>query len=41
MVLARALPRFRLQAVGAPPDPVGKITLRTKAPVRLRPVPRA
>lgn len=36
MALARMLPRFRLEAVGAPPDPLGKITLRTEAPVMLR-----
>ena len=36
MTLARALPRFRLEAPGAPPKPLGKITLRTEAPVRLR-----
>lgn len=40
MALARLLPRFRLEAVGAPPEALGKITLRTKAPVRLRPVRR-
>lgn len=37
MTLARALPRFRLEPVGAPPEPLGKITLRTRQPVRLRP----
>jgi cytochrome P450 len=36
MALARALPRFRLEGPGAPPKPLGKITLRTEAPVRLR-----
>ncbi|HKK37631.1 MAG TPA: cytochrome P450, partial [Paracoccaceae bacterium] len=36
MAIARALPRFRLEAPGAPPSPLGKITLRTEAPVRLR-----
>jgi cytochrome P450 len=33
-VLRTALPRFRLTAVGGPPDPLGRITLRTEAPVR-------
>lgn len=32
-VLRAALPRFRIRAVGAPPDPLGRITLRTEAPV--------
>jgi cytochrome P450 len=32
-VLRAALPRFRLKAMGAPPDPLGRITLRTQAPV--------
>lgn len=32
-VLRAALPRFRLTAIGAPPDPLGRITLRTEAPV--------
>lgn len=36
MALARALPRFRLEPVGAPPAPLGKITLRTQAPVPIR-----
>lgn len=35
-VLARLLPRLRLSAPGEPPKPLGKITLRTEAPVRLR-----
>ncbi|MDF2235033.1 cytochrome P450 [Albimonas sp. CAU 1670] len=36
LLLARALPRFRLAPDGPPPEPVGKITLRTRAPVTLR-----
>ncbi|MEM1315441.1 MAG: cytochrome P450, partial [Pseudomonadota bacterium] len=40
VALARLLPRFRLEAPGAPPDPLGKITLRTQAPVKIRVVPR-
>ncbi|WP_339949222.1 cytochrome P450 [uncultured Albimonas sp.] len=36
MVLARALPRFRLAPDGPPPEPVGKITLRTREPVTMR-----
>ncbi|MEO1686344.1 MAG: cytochrome P450 [Pseudomonadota bacterium] len=36
MALARILPRFELEAPGAPPKPLGKITLRTEGPVRLR-----
>ncbi len=36
LLLARALPRFRLEPVGPPPEPVGKITLRSRAPVRVR-----
>jgi cytochrome P450 len=32
-VLRAALPRFRLTAIGAPPSPLGRITLRTEAPV--------
>ncbi|MAS41611.1 MAG: hypothetical protein CML43_00395 [Rhodobacteraceae bacterium] len=35
MVLARALPDLRLSPAGPRPDPLGKITLRTRAPVRL------
>jgi hypothetical protein len=30
-----ALPRFRFTVVGAPPDPLRRITLRTEAPVHL------
>ncbi len=41
MVLARALPRFRLAPEGPPPEPVGKITLRTRAPVKMRVFRRA
>ena len=41
MVLARALPRFRLAPDGPPPEPVGKITLRTRAPVTMRVTRRA
>lgn len=36
MALGRLLPRFVLEAPGAPPEPLGKITLRTRKPVRLR-----
>ncbi|MEM6744234.1 MAG: cytochrome P450 [Pseudomonadota bacterium] len=36
MALARTLPRFRLEAAGAPPEPLGKITLRTRGPVKVR-----
>jgi cytochrome P450 len=41
LTLARALPRFRLEPVGAPPEPLGKITLRTREPVPIRLVRRA
>ncbi len=36
LTLARALARFRLAPDGPPPKPLGKITLRTEGPVRLR-----
>ncbi|MGM0583783.1 MAG: cytochrome P450 [Pseudomonadota bacterium] len=41
MTLTRALPRFRLEPAGPPPRPLGKITLRTEEPVKIRVVPRA
>ena len=34
--LRRALPRFDLTPVGPAPDPLGRITLRTEKPVKLR-----
>lgn len=34
-LLARTAARFRLGQLGPPPEPLGKITLRTQAPVRL------
>jgi cytochrome P450 len=40
LLLARALPRFRFEPVGPPPEPVGKITLRSRDPVRVRLIPR-
>jgi cytochrome P450 len=39
-LLARALARFRLSPVGPPPEPLGKITLRTARPVRVTVAPR-
>ncbi|MGF1502058.1 MAG: cytochrome P450 [Paracoccaceae bacterium] len=36
LLIAEALAAFRLRPVGPPPEPMGKITLRTAAPVRLR-----
>ena len=36
MTLARALPDLRLRPDGPPPEPLGKITLRTKGPARMR-----
>ncbi|MEE3100993.1 MAG: cytochrome P450 [Pseudomonadota bacterium] len=36
MTLARALPDLRLLPDGPPPEPLGKITLRTKGPARMR-----
>ena len=35
-LMARALVRFDLKPVGPPPQPLGRITLRTDGPVRLR-----
>lgn len=40
MALARILPRFRLEPVGPPPTPMGKVAMRTAAPVRIRVLPR-
>lgn len=34
-LLARALARFTITPVGPPPEPLGRITLRTRGPVRL------
>jgi cytochrome P450 len=34
-LLARALARFQFSPVGAPPEPLGRITLRTQGPVKL------
>jgi cytochrome P450 len=39
-LLARALSRFRLAPVGPPPEPLGKITLRTAGAVRVTVAPR-
>lgn len=39
--LARLLPRLRLDPAGPPPQALGKITLRTRDPVRLHPRRRA
>jgi cytochrome P450 len=36
LLLARALPRLRFAPVGPPPEPLGKITLRAQAPIRVR-----
>lgn len=41
LTLVRALPRFRLIPAGPPPKPLGKITLRTEGPARLRLARRA
>ena len=41
LLLARLLARFRLEPVGPPPEPLGKVTLRTRDPVRVRLVPAA
>jgi cytochrome P450 len=35
-LLCRAVARYRLTPVGAPPEPLGKITLRTTAPVHVK-----
>ena len=40
MLLARMAPRLRLEPVGPPPDPLGKITLRSRAHIRVRLAPR-
>jgi len=40
MLLAAALSRLTLTPAGAPPEPVGRVTLRSAAPIRVRVAPR-
>jgi cytochrome P450 len=35
-LLCRLVARYTLMPEGPPPEPLGKITLRTRAPVRVR-----